>query len=81
MDTGIESVNQDACLIYSFCTKLSSPAGDVLLTSAYLSYVGCFGRSYRTELLEQKWIPFLKSLDVSLPALAITEQSTVIREL
>ncbi len=31
-------------------------AGDVLLTSSYLSYVGCFGRNYRTYLLETKWM-------------------------
>lgn len=39
-------------------------AGDVLLTSSYLSYVGCFGRSYRLDLLENKWMPFLTSLNV-----------------
>ena len=41
------------------------PAGDVLLTSAYLSYVGCFNRQYRVQLLEEKWRPFMKTLDVS----------------
>ena len=40
-------------------------AGDVLLTSAYLSYVGCFTRNYRLQLLEEKWMPFLKSLTVT----------------
>ena len=40
------------------------PAGDVLLTAAYLSYVGCFGRPYRIQLLQEKWIPFLKTLEV-----------------
>ena len=40
-------------------------AGDVLLTAAYLSYVGCFGRSYRIQLLQEKWIPFLKTLNVN----------------
>ena len=40
-------------------------AGDVLLTSSYLSYVGCFGRSYRIDLLENKWMPFLTALNVS----------------
>ena len=42
-------------------------AGDVLLTSAYLSYVGCFSKSYRTQLLEEKWIPFLRDLKVYTP--------------
>jgi len=39
-------------------------AGDVLLTTSYLSYVGCFGRSYRINLLQDKWMPFLTSLEV-----------------
>lgn len=40
-------------------------AGDVLMTASYLSYVGCFGRSYRTDLLDGKWLPFLGALNVS----------------
>ena len=40
-------------------------AGDVLMTASYLSYVGCFSRNYRTELITMKWMPFLKSLTVS----------------
>lgn len=39
-------------------------AGDVLLTAAYLSYVGCFSKNYRTQLLEDKWMPFLRNLKV-----------------
>ncbi len=38
--------------------------GDVLLTASYLSYVGCFGKNYRVDLLENKWLPYLESLDV-----------------
>ena len=38
--------------------------GDVLVTSSYLSYVGCFNRNYRLNLLEEKWMPFLISLKV-----------------
>ena len=38
--------------------------GDVLITAAYLSYVGCFGRNYRLSLTEEKWLPFLQKLDV-----------------
>lgn len=39
-------------------------AGDVLMTASYISYVGCFGRSYRTDLLEGKWIPYIETLNV-----------------
>ena len=35
--------------------------GDVLLITAFVSYVGCFGRRYRLSLMEEKWIPHIKS--------------------
>ncbi|NXM68229.1 DYH17 protein, partial [Serilophus lunatus] len=41
--------------------------GDVLLVSAFVSYVGYFTKKYRAELLEQHWIPFLSSLTVPIP--------------
>lgn len=39
-------------------------AGDVLVTASYLSYVGCFSRSYRSDMLK-KWLQFLDTLAVS----------------
>ena len=39
-------------------------AGDVLVTASYLSYVGCFSRSYRTDMLNNNWLKFLASLEV-----------------
>lgn len=48
-------------LIYSFQAKLVTLPGDILLISCFISYVGCFTRRYRLELLKEKWIPtFLK---------------------
>uniref|UniRef100_UPI00398F70DF dynein axonemal heavy chain 11-like isoform X2 n=1 Tax=Pristiophorus japonicus TaxID=55135 RepID=UPI00398F70DF len=41
--------------------------GDVLLTAAFVSYVGSFTKGYRQELVEGMWLPFLKSLKVSIP--------------
>lgn len=38
--------------------------GDVLMTCSYLSYVGCFTRQYREDLLH-KWTVFLRGLKVS----------------
>nr|XP_015213314.1 PREDICTED: dynein heavy chain 11, axonemal [Lepisosteus oculatus] len=40
--------------------------GDVLLTAAFVSYVGSFTRRYREDLLGM-WIPFLKSQKVPIP--------------
>ncbi|XP_059684255.1 dynein axonemal heavy chain 17 [Gavia stellata] len=41
--------------------------GDVLLVSAFVSYVGYFTKKYRAELLEKHWIPFLRRLAVPIP--------------
>lgn len=35
--------------------------GDILITSAFVSYMGYFTRQYRMELLNNAWIPFLRS--------------------
>ncbi|XP_068613056.1 dynein axonemal heavy chain 11 [Brachionichthys hirsutus] len=41
--------------------------GDVLLASAFVSYMGYFTKQYREELLSNSWIPFLQSQKVSVP--------------
>ncbi|XP_076454452.1 dynein beta chain, ciliary-like [Babylonia areolata] len=42
-------------------------AGDVLLITAFVSYVGSFTKRYRVELLETYWLPFLVKLPVPIP--------------
>ncbi|KAK6170907.1 hypothetical protein SNE40_019193 [Patella caerulea] len=34
--------------------------GDVLITTAFISYVGCFTKSYRLDLMDNYWLPYLK---------------------
>lgn len=38
--------------------------GDVLLVSAFVSYIGYFTKKYRAELLEKHWLPFLNGQKV-----------------
>ena len=38
--------------------------GDVLLTTAFVSYMGCFTRRYRDNLQNEKWLNFLKTQKV-----------------
>lgn len=38
--------------------------GDVLLISAFVSYVGYFTKKYRNELMEKFWIPYINKLKV-----------------
>ncbi|KAI8914343.1 dynein heavy chain and region D6 of dynein motor-domain-containing protein [Gorgonomyces haynaldii] len=35
-------------------------AGDVLLSAAFVSYVGCFSKRYREELLNENWLKYLR---------------------
>ena len=35
--------------------------GDILLVACFISYVGCFTRSYRVELQEKMWIPTFRN--------------------
>ena len=34
--------------------------GDILLVTAFISYVGCFTKPYRIELMEKHWLPYFK---------------------
>ena len=44
--------------------------GDVLLITAFISYVGCFTKQFRLDLLNKHWLPFLRNID---PAVPITD--------
>ncbi|KAM9208504.1 dynein axonemal heavy chain 17 [Dugong dugon] len=41
--------------------------GDVLLISAFVSYVGYFTKKYRNELMEKYWLPYINKLKVPIP--------------
>lgn len=41
--------------------------GDVLLVTAFLSYMGCFTRKYRHDLMFDHWLPFLEKMQVKIP--------------
>jgi len=41
--------------------------GNVLLVTAYISYMGYFTRKYRTDLMNTYWLPFLGHLETPIP--------------
>uniref|UniRef100_A0A8C9W8T1 Dynein axonemal heavy chain 17 n=1 Tax=Scleropages formosus TaxID=113540 RepID=A0A8C9W8T1_SCLFO len=41
--------------------------GDVLLITAFVSYLGYFTKSYRLELMDKTWRPYLSELKVPVP--------------
>ncbi|CAH1986860.1 unnamed protein product [Acanthoscelides obtectus] len=56
--------------VNSFLENGKMLPGDVLLTTAFISYVGCFTKQYRLDLLHKMWLPFFNNLD---PPIPITE--------
>lgn len=44
--------------------------GDTLLITAFISYVGCFTKQFRLDLMNKCWLPFLRGLE---PMIPITE--------
>ena len=50
--------------------QASTLPGDVLLVTAFISYVGCFTKQFRLDLLNKQWLPFLLGIE---PAVPITD--------
>lgn len=55
----------------SFVRQGITLPGDILLITAFISYVGCFTKQFRIDLLQKLWILFLRNLD---PPIPITEK-------
>ncbi|KAJ8290699.1 hypothetical protein GJAV_G00016460 [Gymnothorax javanicus] len=53
--------------VQHFEAEQQTLCGDVLLTTAFISYMGFFSQRYRQELVQASWIPFLQSLKVPIP--------------
>ena len=51
--------------VANFRFQEKSLPGNVLLVTAFISYVGCFTKQYRVDLMEKYWMPFLQNLKVS----------------
>ena len=52
--------------------------GDVLLVSSVISYLGCFTKSYRVELMENFWIPYMNKLPEEIPNTLACEGANVL---
>ncbi|VDI07166.1 dynein heavy chain, axonemal [Mytilus galloprovincialis] len=55
--------------IENFKEQEKTLVGDVLMTSAFVSYLGAFTKQYRQDLIEKYWTPFLKGLAHPIPVL------------
>jgi dynein heavy chain len=52
--------------VSSFRVQEKSLPGNVLLVTAFISYVGCFTKQYRVDLMDRCWLPFMNNLKVNL---------------
>lgn len=55
---------------FSYIKQGITLPGDILLITAFISYVGCFTKQYRVDLMTKMWLQYLKSMD---PPIPITE--------
>lgn len=63
METRV-NLNSQHFLNFSFMQQSTTLPGDVLLVCAFISYVGCFTKTYRMDLLHKNWLVFMKTLEV-----------------
>lgn len=54
-------------LVKLYRELITTLPGDVLLVTSFLSYVGCFTRRYRNELIENYWLPLLNKIEPKIP--------------
>ncbi|XP_060520898.1 dynein beta chain, ciliary-like [Cylas formicarius] len=54
--------------------------GDILLVTAFISYLGCFTKRYRTDMLDKHWRPFLKTLEVPIPMTEDLDPLTILTD-
>ncbi|KAG7259398.1 hypothetical protein CRUP_006228 [Coryphaenoides rupestris] len=65
---GLESENvRWAHSVAQYHEQEATLCGDVLLTAAFISYAGSFSKKYRKELLDNLWMPFLRTQKVLIP--------------
>ncbi|XP_073997627.1 dynein beta chain, ciliary-like isoform X3 [Rhodnius prolixus] len=53
--------------VHNLKMQLITLPGNVILITAFISYVGCFTRKYREELMERIWIPRLSYYKPRIP--------------
>jgi dynein heavy chain len=53
--------------IENFKKQAVTLPGDVLLVTAFISYLGSFTKQYRLDLIEKQWLPYLQALKVPIP--------------
>uniref|UniRef100_A0A182IVR3 Dynein beta chain, ciliary n=4 Tax=Anopheles atroparvus TaxID=41427 RepID=A0A182IVR3_ANOAO len=62
--------------VAEFMQQATTLPGDILLVTAFISYVGCFTKQFRLDMMNKMWLPFLRGLE---PAVPITDSLDPLR--
>lgn len=52
--------------VAEFMAQGTTLPGDTLLITAFISYVGCFTKQFRLDLMNKLWLPCLNTLEVNI---------------
>ncbi|XP_054702774.1 dynein axonemal heavy chain 9 isoform X6 [Grus americana] len=66
--------------VKNFKQQQSTLCGDVLLITAFVSYLGYFTKKYRLELLDGIWKPYLHQLKVPIPVTPSLDPLTMLTD-
>ncbi|NXH48679.1 DYH9 protein, partial [Dicaeum eximium] len=66
--------------VKDFKQQQSTLCGDVLLATAFVSYLGYFTRKYRQDLLDGVWRPYLHQLKVPIPVTPCLEPLSLLAD-
>ncbi|NWH49049.1 DYH9 protein, partial [Fregata magnificens] len=66
--------------VKDFKQQQSTLCGDVLLITAFISYLGYFTKKYRQDLLEGIWKPYLHQLKVPIPVTPSLDPLTMLTD-
>ncbi|XP_075759566.1 dynein axonemal heavy chain 9 isoform X2 [Pelodiscus sinensis] len=66
--------------VRDFREQQSTLCGDVLLITAFISYLGYFTKKYRQDLLDAVWRPYLRQLNVPIPVTPSLDPLTMLTD-
>uniref|UniRef100_A0A669PYI5 Dynein axonemal heavy chain 9 n=1 Tax=Phasianus colchicus TaxID=9054 RepID=A0A669PYI5_PHACC len=66
--------------VKDFRRQQSTLCGDVLLITAFVSYLGYFTRKYRQDLMDKVWKPYLQQLEVPIPVTPSLDPLTMLTD-
>ncbi|XP_076002796.1 dynein axonemal heavy chain 9 [Genypterus blacodes] len=66
--------------VENFKIQERSLCGDVLLITAFISYMGYFTKHYRVQLMDNTWRPYLSQLNVPIPVTTDLDPLTMLTD-